>query len=182
MNGAISGFSCGKYAAQAQQNFAAFHPRNLLVGDDQDIKGQTVRERSARSSIAKAPHRSRLRALAYVFILPFLFFATISPGTMLEAGPTGVRIVICTGDGMVEAVMTPGGEVHRLDDLAPSHDPKPAPCDWAMHGQPGVADAQPITAAAPLMELRANYIVNIPLHARRVDVLTPAARGPPAII
>jgi hypothetical protein len=25
-------------------------------------------------------------------------------------------------------------------------------------------------------------VVDIPLHARRVDVLTPTARGPPAII
>lgn len=141
-----------------------------------------MRERSARSVDVTFPHPFRLRVLAHVLILPFILFATFSQGTMLEAGPTGMRIVICTGDGMVEAVMTPSGEVHRLDDPAPAHDPQLPPCEWSMHGQPGVADAQTIAAATPLLALRATYVVDIPLHARRVDVLTPTARGPPAII
>jgi hypothetical protein len=154
----------------------------LLLGVWPDTKGPTVRERSARSIVATAPRQARLRAFAYVLILPFLLFATISQGAMLEAGPNGIRIVICTSDGMVDAVMTPGGEVHRLDDPAPSHAPQSPSCDWSMHGQPVVADAHPATAVTPLLELRAAYVVDIPLHARRVDVLTPTARGPPAII
>lgn len=136
------------------------------------------------------------RACGWLLVLPFLFFATISHGTMLEAGPTGMRIVLCTEDGMVEAVMAADGQIHRMDDRGPDdlspndrgpNDRGPAdhsaphPCDWALHAQAALASGLPAADAAPLLALRVDYGIDIPLHARRVDVLTPAARGPPSL-
>lgn len=122
------------------------------------------------------------RAVSLTLLLPFLFFATISQGTMLETGPAGVRIVFCTGDGMVEALMASDGQVHRMDGPDLPHSPEPYPCDWALHSQPAVTGGGAIPAAGHVMVVRADYVVDVPLHARRVDVLTPAARGPPPLI
>jgi len=50
--------------------------------------------------------------MRWLLVLPLVFFALFSPGTMLETPPQGgVRIVLCTGEGMVEAVMTPDGRI-----------------------------------------------------------------------
>ena len=118
----------------------------------------------------------------WIMIVPFLFLATISQGTMLEAGPAGVRIVLCTGDGMVEAVMAADGQVRSVNDADHGGHPQPQPCDWALHGQAALADEGPAPLPMLLLELGADYVIDIPLHARRVDVLTPAARGPPSLI
>lgn len=131
------------------------------------------------------PSRARLSwccAGCWLLVLPFLFFATISQGTMLEAGPAGMRIVLCTEDGMVDAVMAADGQVHRMDDPAPGDHPVLHPCDWALHAQAALADGVPVADAPPLLALRVDYLVDIPLHARRADVLTPAARGPPSLV
>ncbi len=101
---------------------------------------------------------------------------------MLEASPAGVRIVLCTGDGMVEAVMAADGQVRSTDGADHGGHPQPQPCDWALHGQSGLADEGLVPLSTSLLELRVDYVVDIPLHARRVDVLTPAARGPPSLI
>lgn len=122
------------------------------------------------------------RAVSLAFLLPFLLFATISQGTMLEFGPAGIRLVLCSEDGMVETVMAPDGQVHRMDGPDLPHSPEPHPCDWALHSQPAVTGGWALPAAGHVMVVRADYVVDVPLHARRVDVLTPAARGPPPLI
>ena len=63
-----------------------------------------------RDSQTDRPQRARLtpgRALRWLLLVPFLMLATISQGTMIEAAPAGgVRIVLCTGTGMVDAMAT----------------------------------------------------------------------------
>ncbi|MFN3525259.1 MAG: DUF2946 family protein [Paracoccus sp. (in: a-proteobacteria)] len=128
-------------------------------------------------------HAALRRAGRWAMVLPFLFFAGFSQGTMFAAASEGgVRIVLCTGDGMVDAVMAPDGQVHLVD--SPDHDshPNQPPCDWALHGQPGLADAA-VSVDPPLIrEIAPVYAIDIPLHLRRAEVLTPAARGPPPLI
>ncbi|WP_405401908.1 DUF2946 family protein [Paracoccus sp. Ld10] len=118
-----------------------------------------------------------------MLLVPFLMLATISQGTMIEAAPMGgMRIVLCTGDGMVDAIMTADGQVHRDDEPGRHDHSGNPPCDWALHGQSAVA--APAVDLAPLrtQELDADHGVDIPLHVRRAEVLTPAARGPPTLI
>lgn len=132
------------------------------------------------------PPRARLtpgRALRWLLLVPFLMLATISQGTMIEAAPAGgMRIVLCTGDGMVDAIMTPDGQVHRADEPGRGGHPGTAPCDWALHGQ-SVLASPAIDMIPPLVrELDADHGIDIPLHVRRAEVLTPAARGPPTLV
>lgn len=122
-------------------------------------------------------------ALRWLLLVPFLMLAMIGQGTMIEAAPAGgIRIVLCTGDGMVDAIMTPDGQVRPDDQPGRGGHPDTAPCDWALHGQsllavPG-ADLDP----PMIRELDAHPAVVIPLHVRRAEVLAPAARGPPNLI
>ncbi|MCQ0971327.1 hypothetical protein MLD63_12930 [Paracoccus sp. TK19116] len=138
--------------------------------------------RDAQLAIPLLPGLPGLRAFGWLLLLPFLLFATISQGTMLQAGPAGVRIVLCTGDGVVEAIMAPDGQVHRIDDNAPADHPQTSTCDWALHAQPSMSDGGPALIAAPMLALRTAYSIDVPFSARRAEVLTPAARGPPALV
>lgn len=102
---------------------------------------------------------------------------------MIEAPPEGgVRIVLCTGDGMVEAIMTVDGQIRHEDRSNPDgHDDRP-PCDWALHGQSTLAAATATVDAVLIRELSFAYVGDVPLHVRRAEVLAPAARGPPTFI
>lgn len=117
--------------------------------------------------------------LRWLLVLPLVFFALFSPGTMLETPPQGgVWIVLCTGEGMVEAVMTPDGRITQ--DQGSDHDGG-LPCDWALHGQSVLASAGTVVDAPLLLELTFRHVGTVPMHVRRAEVLTPAARGPPLI-
>lgn len=131
-----------------------------------------------------------------MLVLPFVVLAGLGPGTMVEAADDGeMRFVLCTGQGMVEAIMMPDGQVHLSgsadqtgpdqtgqDHPQPGPSPAEQPCAWALQGQPVLADAA-IGLDPPLaLRLATAFVVDIPLHLRRADVLTPAARGPPAIL
>ncbi len=78
--------------------------------------------------------------------------------------------------------MTPDGQIHSDDQ--PGHDGHPGTtlCDWALHGQ-SVLAAPAVDLAPPrVRELDADHGADVPLHVRRAEVLTPAARGPPTLI
>lgn len=139
-----------------------------------------------RDSQTDRPQRARLtpgRALRWLLLVPFLMLATMSQGTMIEAAPAGgVRIVLCTGTGMVDAIMTPDGQVHPDDQPGRGGHPGTPPCDWALHGQSVLASPAVDMASPRFRELDADFGTDIPLHLRRAEVLTPAARGPPALV
>ncbi len=131
----------------------------------------------SRASRAK-PFR---RVLGWLLVLPFVMFATIGQGTMIDTGPDGPRVVLCTEAGMVEMVMSGDGALTPAGDDRQDHSGDVA-CDWALHGQSALTAAAATGAAPVLLELAAEYSLHIPLHDWRAEVLTPAARGPPALI
>lgn len=120
---------------------------------------------------------------AWLLILPFLLLAALGPGTMVEAAPQGgLRIVLCTEQGMVEAVMTHDGQLRPTDNPDPAPASSGPPCAWALQAQPLLAGAGTVVDPGRIVPLAMAYEVEIPLNLRRTDVLTPAARGPPAFI
>lgn len=88
--------------------------------------------------------------------MPYMFFATIIQGTMLEASPAGMRIVLCAKDGMVEAVMAADGQVRSTDGADHGGHPQPQTCDWALNGQSGLVDEGLVPFSTSLPELRVN--------------------------
>ena len=120
-------------------------------------------------------------AARWLLLLPFLFFATFSQGTMLDvASDGGIRIVLCTGEGEVEAVMMPDGTVRSLDGGDTGNHTKDLVCDWVLHAQSAL-EAGPAAVDPPLLlDLGTSYAIDMPMHLRRADVLTPTARGPPS--
>jgi len=79
-------------------------------------------------------------------LLAVVMTALTGQGTMVEAAPTGgIRFVLCTADGMIQAVMTPDGRVEPADLPEP-----PDPCPWALAAQPALA-AGGMCLVAPAM-------------------------------
>ena len=99
----------------------------------------------------------------WLLLVPFLMLATISQGTMIEAAPAGgVRIVLCTGTGMVDAIMTPDGQVHPDDQPGRGGHPGTPPCDWALHGQSVLASPAVDMVPPRFRELDADFGTDIP--------------------
>ena len=73
-------------------------------------------------------------------------------------------------------------QVHPDDQPGRGGHPGTPPCDWALHGQSVLASPAVDMAPPRFRELDADFGTDIPLHLRRAEVLTPAARGPPALV
>jgi hypothetical protein len=121
--------------------------------------------------------------IRHPLILPLLALllamrALVPSGWMPVADAGGVHITLCTGQGMVDAVLGPDGKLKKsgAGDQA-HHDP----CPYGTLGHAADLPALPQLAAAPVPqpEIRAalpvEQIVGI-LHAPR-----PPTRGPPAL-
>ncbi|MFD1881631.1 hypothetical protein [Paracoccus pacificus] len=121
-----------------------------------------------------------MRALCWVLILPFILFATVSQGTMLEKSASGgMRIVLCAGDSVVEMILAPDGKLIPADDDRFGQHSDDSFCDWTIHAQPGLDSAPGHEVQASMQMFAAEYAPLPPLHARRDSVLAPSARGPP---
>lgn len=122
------------------------------------------------------------RWLGVIAILPFALLSLLSAGNMLTHDPgRGVIVILCIDGAPVEMLMT-------ADDLADKatpvqdHDGKNGPCQWAPHGQPLLQAAAPDISLPIRLELTPDLVSGVVFHARRAEVLTPAARGPPLIL
>jgi hypothetical protein len=96
---------------------------------------------------------------------------------MPVAGQGGAHITLCTGQGMVDAVLGPDGKLHKAGGDQSHHDP----CPYGTLGHAADTPALAHLAAAPLPqpELRialfSSQLVQT-LHAPR-----PPTRGPPLL-
>lgn len=115
-------------------------------------------------------------------ILPLLALllatrALVPTGWMPTADGGGVHITLCTGQGMVAAMLGPDGKLKQGDAGDQAHHD---PCPYGALGQALDTPGLPELAAAPLLqqeirvELPVEQIV-AGLHAPR-----PPTRGPPA--
>ncbi|WP_148043617.1 hypothetical protein [Paracoccus methylarcula] len=122
------------------------------------------------------------RLAVMVLFLPFLLVSLLGDGTMLaKTGDDRVVVVLCTGGDQVEMVWAQDGSLVPLDEAPLGDHDVPGPCDWNLVAQNAIS-AEP--AALPPFEpvLFANRLwIDRPLHARRIDVLAPSARGPPIL-
>ena len=115
-----------------------------------------------------------------ILLLPFLLVSLLSDGTMVtKASDDRVVVVLCTGTSQVEMVWAADGSLKPADDAPPTDHNNSSPCDWMMVAQQAVT-AGPLDVPAFKPVLRANRLSpGQSLHARRMAVLAPSARGPP---
>ncbi|MDF3605231.1 hypothetical protein PE067_03080 [Paracoccus sp. DMF-8] len=135
--------------------------------------------------IALAPLALR-RIGVLLLALPFVMLSLLAQGTMVvrAEGPQSFMMVLCGDHDPVAMVIDDDGHVIPADEYAaPGDAPVPAsdkqPCDWAVLGQPALADlgdALPLPFASAR---RADLVAALPAQILRAEVLTPAARGPP---
>jgi hypothetical protein len=115
-------------------------------------------------------------------ILPLLALllatrALVPSGWMPVADAGGLHITVCTGQGMVEAVLGADGKLHKGEPGDRAHHD---PCPYGTLGHAADLPALPQVAAAPLPQPE---IRTAPPAARIVAALhapRPPTRGPPA--
>lgn len=104
-----------------------------------------------------------------LLLIPFLLLALMGPGTMATRTADGaLTVVLCTPDGPL--TVTP-----ETDDK------QPGPCAWSLVvGQPALDAAPPIIPTLIATETQLARTFGVSGHQRRIAVLAPSARGPPA--
>ncbi|WP_323717088.1 hypothetical protein [Paracoccus aminovorans] len=131
------------------------------------------------ASTADRPTGTTRRLAGWLAVLPFLLFSLILPGTMLARDAAGgVTVVLCAGDGLVEAVMAADGSLLPVSK-AP-HDRHA--CDWTPHGQPLLHGAAPEVPVLPSQAQRLALSLELPGHLHRAAILAAPARGPPSLL
>ena len=83
------------------------------------------------------------RFLRVLVLVPFFLAQFIAAGTMAEAGPDGLRMVLCTGDRTIEVILAADGTIHPAPSNS-DHSDQPNPCPWSM-----IVDRASLTAFAP---------------------------------
>lgn len=118
------------------------------------------------------------RFLRVLVLVPFLLAQFIAAGTMAEAGPDGLRMVLCTGDRTIEVILAADGTIHP----APSdsdHSDQPSPCPWSMLGDRASLAA---FAPTPVVTLVAADLQIAPYRVVRLQParqIRPQPRAPP---
>ena len=121
------------------------------------------------------------RVFGWLLVLPFVLFALLGQGTMIDAGPAGPRIVLCSGSDVVEMILSADGTLIPAENDRHDHSGDVI-CDWAVHAQSALTTG-PVVAVVPvLLELAADYSLHLPLRLWQTEVPAPAARGPPRLI
>lgn len=66
-----------------------------------------------------------------LLLVPFLALQLVAPGTMAEAGPDGLRMVLCSDGQVVEVVLAPDGTLTPVDGTdSDSH--AGSICPWSL--------------------------------------------------
>lgn len=113
--------------------------------------------------------------LRAALLLPFLLLCLMPPGAMAHRGDRGMEVVLCTGHGPVTVMLDEDGKPIVAKAST-------APCDWAVHGQPWLADDTAALAPPHTLRLSATH-VPLPLPARlAARPKTHPARAPPLLL
>lgn len=118
-----------------------------------------------------------LRPLRMLLLVPFLLAQFLAAGTMVQSGPQGPRLVLCSGDGVVEVILAADGTLHPVDPT--DHGNSQDNCPWAAllhHGVVADVTAAPAAALAWTADTVGPIPQDVPLQARHV---WPETRGPP---
>lgn len=125
------------------------------------------------------PGTPPLRRLILAAMAVLLLVAALLPqGVMpLRSAQGGLILVLCTGDGPVEAMIDPvTGETLPVPQDS-THDR----CDWAC-GQMQMATETPLPLQGPLWQIAVTLDLPPPATGAPVaEVITPSARGPPTL-
>lgn len=122
------------------------------------------------------------RLVFAVLLLPFLLVSLLGDNTMLaKTSDSRVVVVLCTGVSQVEMVWAEDGSLKPAGDVPRKDHDSSGPCDWMMVTQQAVnAESLDVPAFEPV-PLMNHLSIGQPLHARRMAVLAPSARGPPLL-
>lgn len=121
------------------------------------------------------------RIFVWAALVCFGLLSLIGSGTMLARADDGrIAVVLCTGEGPRLVMMAPDGapapdQGHPAGDKAAQK-----PCEWARVDPPAPPGPLPLPARAATLPRAAEPAAAPLLHARRIAVLAPLARGPPA--
>ncbi|MBE0412970.1 DUF2946 family protein [Yoonia sp.] len=119
------------------------------------------------------------RFLRLALLVPFLLAQLIASGTMAKAGPDGFRMVLCTGDGLVEVIIAADGTIHPTDGENPvQHDP----CPWSVTGNHAVFGSDIITLAATPLATDVSFGMQAVPAMHQSRHIRPQTRAPPAAV
>lgn len=120
--------------------------------------------------------RSPMMRLAAVWAVALALAARIliAPGTMPVADAGGVRIILCTGSGPVEALLDPGDKHGAPGKVAKDT------CPFAVLGLAALGAEVGVAPPAPLSVVAAVALPPLPARAPPGTSLPPAT-GPPSL-
>jgi hypothetical protein len=115
-------------------------------------------------------------------ILPLLALllatrALLPVGWMPVAGQGGAHITLCTGQGMVDAVLGPDGKLHKAGGDQSHHDP----CPYGTLGHAADTPTLPQLAAAPAPQLEPHVALSVEQIVAGLHAPRPPTRGPPLL-
>lgn len=116
--------------------------------------------------------------LWFVLIALLATRATLPTGWMPVAGADGVRITLCTGQGLVTATLDAEGKIHHGE---PADE---APRDTCPYGTLAFGvdlPALPALAAAPIFETEQRVATTAPQLVATLHAPRPPTRGPPTL-
>jgi hypothetical protein len=102
--------------------------------------------------------------------------ALVPTGWMPVAGADGVRITLCTGQGLVVATLDADGDILPMD---PSEDAPRETCPFATFAHSADLPPMPLVAAAPIEHAAPPLPAAAPLLAATLHAPRPPTRGPP---
>ena len=102
--------------------------------------------------------------------------ALVPTGWMPTADAGGVHITLCTGQGMVDAVLGPDGKLKHGDAGDRTHHD---PCPYGMLGQALDTPALPQLAAAPAPQAEVHVALPVAQIVAGLHAARPPTRGPP---
>lgn len=125
-----------------------------------------------------------LRRVAVVaLLLPFLMLSLFSNGTMLtRTADDRVTVILCIGMEQVEMVWGEDGSLTPADEAPTQDHDESLSCDWQISTQAALAAEPAIVPPVNAIFAQNDLSVNVPLHARRINVLASSARGPPQLV
>lgn len=121
------------------------------------------------------------RFVRLILLVPFLLLQLVASGTMAEAGPDGLRMVLCTSDGVVTVIMAADGTVHPVP--SDTHDQSQHdPCPWSLTiGQAALISVLPDPAVTLISaDLVVSALAALGVQSSRH--IRPQTRAPPRAV
>jgi hypothetical protein len=116
--------------------------------------------------------------LWFVLIALLATRAALPTGWMPVAGEDGVRITLCTGQGMVAATIDADGKVHKSE---PGKDGPRETCPYATLAHSADLPTLPVLAAPPVLNAETPQAATPPQLVATLHAPRPPTRGPPAL-